>query len=831
MGVNATLPIFPRDKKVLKMNKKNISELPYFFTEDSQIQTIEAMKNFINKFPVKLKNIETINLSYNDLDVPFTQNPNLDVSYPLLRILKLTDCNIKNIPPFLYTILSLKELYLDRNYLTNIKIPYENLEVLDLFINNLTALPELPQSLLKLNAGFNNLRTLEFSLQNLTELRLAGNVITHVSPDISFPNATFIDLSHNHIYELPPIAKLAPKIERLQLTFNFLVEAPKDLPDTLIKYDISYNMIEKIDTPLDHLVNLTHLDVEHNLLTELPPLPPNIKNLFTNYNKFKSIAPIQNKDLKLISFLESELTSIPDISKTKAKTLVLTSNQIKEMNHIDYIPPNINKIELISNQITTINPDFLMFKKLITLNLTNNKITAIPKEIISSTINCLMIGQNPIDDLPPLPVSLKTICCSSCKFKKIPNTVLSLPDLDHVDFSCNYLTSAPKIKSKFVNLNCNHISKFESIAPETTVYLIACNKLKTFEIKAENKSLMYLDISYNEISNFKYVPCATLKVLKMNNNQCKGELFLSHFPKVERLDVSETKMSVQQKNDHKFVELVQNFDKSACDHSNDASLKWFQTDSNTGYYEFIGTRPSMEDSLIIRNLSTGAKLLGVLDGHAGFKTATLGAFYIPKMYTKLGQSACLESIQQILRDLNKKIEEFKITDGATAVITLIQNGVISIAHLGDTRAIVVSDDGTASELTADHKATDRMEYDLLKEKRCYLAFGRVNGHLAVSRTIGDIELEEIIRTPAVTSYNIQKTDKYLVLACDGIFDVLSTQEAGEIIHSEKDPARAATKLVSIAYARGSQDNLSVLVYKLNNKEPTTNKFMTFPSFF
>ena len=80
-----------------------------------------------------------------------------------------------------------------------------------------------------------------------------------------------------------------------------------------------------------------------------------------------------------------------------------------------------------------------------------------------------------------------------------------------------------------------------------------------------------------------------------------------------------------------------------------------------------------------------------------------------------------------LNDFESHLKSFCQSEGIKVpdVMTLIQNGVISIAHLGDTRAIVVSDDGTASELTADHKATDRMEYDLLKEKRCYLAFGRV----------------------------------------------------------------------------------------------------------
>ena len=147
-----------------------------------------------------------------------------------------------------------------------------------------------------------------------------------------------------------------------------------------------------------------------------------------------------------------------------------------------------------------------------------------------------------------------------------------------------------------------------------------------------------------------------------------------------------------------------------------------------------------------------------------------------------------------------------------------------------TSRVIVHDDGTATDLTTDHKATDRMEYDLLKENRSYLAFGRVNGHLAISRSIGDLQFPEIIRTPTVTSYNMQPKDNCSLLACDGIFDVLSSEEAAKIIISEKDPSRAAAKLVSIAYARGSQDNMSALVYQLHRKE-APKKLMPFPAFF
>lgn len=307
----------------------------------------------------------------------------------------------------------------------------------------------------------------------------------------------------------------------------------------------------------------------------------------------------------------------------------------------------------------------------------------------------------------------------------------------------------------------------------------------------------------------------TLKILKLAGNPIKMEFDFTLVPHVDFLDIVGTSIKIRPDCTHRFSELAQDQTRDY-ERVGDISAKYFQVHSNTGYFEFIGVRPTMEDALIIRDVKDGC-LVGVLDGHAGSKAATIGAYFIPNFFTKHPEERGLNCIQEVLRQLNDKIKRMGLMDGATMALARIGRSEISVAHLGDARAMIVRTNGSVLELTVDHKATDRMEFDLLKEKRSFLAFGRVNGTLAVSRTIGDHGLEGVLRTATVTSYQIARGDRALLLACDGVFDVMTSAEVGQIVAAEPDPARAAARVVCLAFARGSQDNISVLV--VNLKQP------------
>jgi len=100
-------------------------------------------------------------------------------------------------------------------------------------------------------------------------------------------------------------------------------------------------------------------------------------------------------------------------------------------------------------------------------------------------------------------------------------------------------------------------------------------------------------------------------------------------------------------------------------------------------------------------------------------------------------------------------------------------------------------------------------------------FGKVTsrlcGRLAVSRSLGDftfepyISAEPYIRGP----FNLlqESKDFFLILACDGLWDKLSDEEATKIVSPISDPEKAAARLRDIAYGEGSDDNISVIVIR------------------
>jgi len=93
---------------------------------------------------------------------------------------------------------------------------------------------------------------------------------------------------------------------------------------------------------------------------------------------------------------------------------------------------------------------------------------------------------------------------------------------------------------------------------------------------------------------------------------------------------------------------------------------------------------------------------------------------------------------------------------------------------------------------------------------------RVDGILALSRALGDNDLQpHVTYQPDVYYVDLLPDDKLLILACDGLWDVVSNEEAVAIALSYKTPAQAATALRDYAHGLGSGDNISVVVYKFD----------------
>jgi serine/threonine protein phosphatase PrpC len=94
-------------------------------------------------------------------------------------------------------------------------------------------------------------------------------------------------------------------------------------------------------------------------------------------------------------------------------------------------------------------------------------------------------------------------------------------------------------------------------------------------------------------------------------------------------------------------------------------------------------------------------------------------------------------------------------------------------------------------MTQDHKPTDAEEHERITKAGGFIADGRVNGSLNLSRALGDMEYKRtkdlppqrqmVTANPEVRTLKLEQGDEFLILACDGIWDVLTNQEAVDFV--------------------------------------------------
>jgi protein phosphatase len=229
------------------------------------------------------------------------------------------------------------------------------------------------------------------------------------------------------------------------------------------------------------------------------------------------------------------------------------------------------------------------------------------------------------------------------------------------------------------------------------------------------------------------------------------------------------------------------------------------------YGDQLGSFRPVASQGITANTATG--LFAVFDGHSGDQAAKKCAAALPSLLATSIQSqpstagsAIEEYWQLAFRSAYKRLDdalESKLTDdsGCTAVSCLVTPTHVVCASVGDSRAVLCSSTGQAVALSDDHKPENEEERLRIEAAGGRVENNRVNGNLAMSRALGDFSYK---RTPDKTHDKQlvtcvpdvlvkSRTDnfEFLVVACDGIFDVLSNQELIDYVRSELQARRAA----------------------------------------
>jgi len=255
-----------------------------------------------------------------------------------------------------------------------------------------------------------------------------------------------------------------------------------------------------------------------------------------------------------------------------------------------------------------------------------------------------------------------------------------------------------------------------------------------------------------------------------------------------------------------------------------------------GTYELKGDRGYMEDRLIVSRLPNGDLFAGVYDGHCGETCAEYARVHLH--HTLLETRAYIdgdigEGLRQSFHITNDDFVATGDESGTTAVAVLIRGHTMYIANAGDSRAAICNTRGEAKALTVDHKV-EGDEQRRIEQLGGVVDYGGVvspdgSNFLKCARSLGDSkyklgprEQHLICAEPDVFTHTLTDEDDLVVMASDGVWDVLSDQKACELalraLKENPGKPHLAAKAVSLgAYQAESEDNICAAVLLLKRR--------------
>lgn len=156
-----------------------------------------------------------------------------------------------------------------------------------------------------------------------------------------------------------------------------------------------------------------------------------------------------------------------------------------------------------------------------------------------------------------------------------------------------------------------------------------------------------------------------------------------------------------------------------------------------------------------------------------------------------------------------------------------------VANAGDCRAVLCKR-GKAVDMSRDHKACCTLERRRIEDSGGYVDnYGYLNGELTVARALGDWHIDglkefgvdgPLTAVPEMRELTLSEEDEFLIIACDGLWDVFSSQNAIDFARKQlqlhNDPQICSKELVKEALRRDTCDNLTVVMVCFQDIAPS-----------
>lgn len=252
-----------------------------------------------------------------------------------------------------------------------------------------------------------------------------------------------------------------------------------------------------------------------------------------------------------------------------------------------------------------------------------------------------------------------------------------------------------------------------------------------------------------------------------------------------------------------------------------------------------GLRDQNEDKhLIILNSDNrdpnlnNVNLFGVFDGHGGKEVSSfihdnISMFLTDKrIQYPISKKYIYNVFDHIQKELKKKNYAYHCGTTCCTVVNFKYDNenYLNVINVGDSRCIICRDN-FAMPLTKDHKPNWPEERHRIEQLGGLIRWDGYDWRikdLSVSRALGDLDATPYVtHRPDLYRYKIDKMDKFLVLACDGLWDVMTNSEVVNFIllncydrttkNRINKNLNIAKKVAEYALKKGSTDNITVIV--------------------
>ena len=267
----------------------------------------------------------------------------------------------------------------------------------------------------------------------------------------------------------------------------------------------------------------------------------------------------------------------------------------------------------------------------------------------------------------------------------------------------------------------------------------------------------------------------------------------------------------------------------------------------------IGKRESNEDQhFILINLNNNSEdfrdinLFAIFDGHGGKEVSKYLKDNLPNYFTsKIARFNILDTnkfkkyivkvFDHIQINLERKFKNFSYNVGSTALVLLFykkNNETYYYAlNVGDCRSVLCNKNNIAIPLTKDHKPhliEEKLRIESLGGEIYFDGHDWRVGELSVSRAFGDMDaLPFVSHSPEIFKYKLEKNDRFIILGCDGLWDVIENQDCINYVLNNLESIKVtnsmsghsknniAYNLGNYAIEKGSTDNVSIIILFLN----------------